>query len=514
MMKFNWRIKGEINLTRERLRRCWLKLSLKRKMTYYVASIICLLVVAIGISFGLLYSFLNDFNIILKNNNYNQRLNVAFGTQVETYHNYTSFKNDTNKLAYKEATVETKKALDNLPKDINGMSKERYLITQAIKNSYATYQKQCSHVLLIERGTDAFIGELYESLNVQEYIQEYIHKLIKVTAEENDKIYNEKLEFFNRIPYILILLATFSIVFIVVVGYSIVQLVLNPVMKLADMAGRITNEEYDTPDVEVENQDEIGQLVQAFNLMKYSTANAITALKEKSDLENKFHKEEIKRVNMEKLVDAMKMRLLQNQIKPHFLFNTLNVISGMARIEGADTTREMTMSLSKLLRYNLKTDSEMVYLASELNVIKDYFYIQEKRFGSRINLELHVDEGVDVHATMIPTFTLQPLVENAIIHGVGPKEEGGTVRIEISQSNEEIHIVVMDSGMGIAKENLKIINEELINGGGENIGIGVTNVFERCKSLFPESTFDILSEENRGTKIILRLKREGVTHNV
>lgn len=514
MAEFNVKCEENKKITIYKIRKYWLKLSLKRKMTFYVAAILSLLIVAIGISFGLLYSYLSDFNTILKNNNHNQSLSTAFEKQVETYHHYTSLKNDTNKIAYQEADIEVKKALDNLPTNLSSMNKERYLITNAIKNTYEAYQKQCSHVLLIERGTEVFIRELYESLNIQAYLQEYIQKLIKITLRENDEIYSQKLPLFNKIPYVLIILGIFSVVFIIVVGYSIVQLVLNPVMKLADTASRITHEEYDTPDVKVENEDEIGQLVQAFNLMKRSTSNAITMLKEKNEIENKLHKEEVKRINMEKMIDEMKMRLLQNQIRPHFLFNTLNIISGMARIEEADTTREMTMSLSKLLRYNLKTDSELVYLSTELSIIKEYFYIQEKRFGSRVNFVLQVDQKINVQSTMIPTFTLQPLVENAIIHGIGHKEEGGIIKIEILQRNEELYIAVMDSGIGIPKEKLKLINEELENGGGKNIGIGVVNVFERCRSIFPKSTFEVLSEENIGTKIIIRLKKEGTTYNV
>lgn len=494
-------------ITKENLRKYWLRQSLKQKMKFYVAAIIILLVVAIGISFSLIYSYLNDFNTILQNNNYNQRLNSAFEKQVETYHNYTSLKNDTNKLAYQEACIEVNEALDKLPVDLTTMSKERYLVTSAIKNTYETYQRQTSHVLLIERGTEVFIRELYDSLDIQGYLQEYIHKLIKVTLRENDDIYSQKLEFFYKMPSLLVLLALAAVIFIIVVGRSIVQLVLNPVMKLAEAAERITEEEYDVPDVVVENEDEIGQLVQAFNLMKDSTLKSINALKEKNEIENKLHKAEVKRINMEKMVDEMKMRLLQNQIRPHFLFNTLNIISGMARLEEADTTREMTMSLSKLLRYNLKTDSDVVYLSSELSVIKDYIYIQEKRFGDRIKFQLKVDEEIDVSATMIPTFTLQPLVENAIIHGVGPKEDGGTVIVEISKQSEALHIMVADSGMGMSREKLRLISGELNNGGGENIGIGVVNVLERCKSLFPESSFEVLSEEDVGTEVIIKLKK-------
>lgn len=465
-----------------------------------------LLVIALFISFGLLYSYLSDFNLILKNNNCNQRLTSAFEKEIEAYHNYTSLKNDTNKIAYYNACEEMAKALNNLPNKVEDISKERYLITTAIKNSYDSYERQKNHVLLIERGSEAFIKELYESLDMQEYISGYIQNLSKITLQENDEFYNHKLYLFNKVPYILVLLGLFSLNFIVIVGYSIVVLVLRPVMKLADMAGRITKKEYDTPDVEVENEDEIGQLVQAFNIMKDSTLKAINTLKEKHEVENQLHREEVKRMSMEKLVDTMKMRMLQNQIKPHFLFNTLNVISGMARIEGAETSREMTMSLSKLLRYNLKMDKPLIALKNEISIIKDYFYIQEKRFGPRIKLHLQVE--ADEENIMVPTFTLQPLVENAIIHGLSPKEEGGKVYIKILDLKEELYMEVSDSGVGIKEEKLQDIRREISTEEGNHLGIGVLNVFQRCKTLFPGSTFEIYSKENEGTKLVIKLKQE------
>lgn len=465
-----------------------------------------LLVIALFISFGLLYSYLSDFNLILKNNNCNQKLTSAFEKEIEAYHNYTSLKNDTNKIAYYNACEEMAKALNNLPNKVEDISKERYLITTAIKNSYDSYERQKNHVLLIERGSEAFIKELYESLDMQEYISGYIQNLSKITLQENDEFYNHKLYLFNKVPYILVLLGLFSLNFIVIVGYSIAVLVLRPVMKLADMAGRITKKEYDTPDVEVENEDEIGQLVQAFNIMKDSTLKAINTLKEKHEVENQLHREEVKRMSMEKLVDTMKMRMLQNQIKPHFLFNTLNVISGMARIEGAETSREMTMSLSKLLRYNLKMDKPLIALKNEISIIKDYFYIQEKRFGPRIKLHLQVE--ADEENIMVPTFTLQPLVENAIIHGLSPKEEGGKVYIKILDLKEELYMEVSDSGVGIKEEKLQDIRREVSTEEGNHLGIGVLNVFQRCKTLFPGSTFEIYSKENEGTKLVIKLKQE------
>ena len=159
--------------------------------------------------------------------------------------------------------------------------------------------------------------------------------------------------------------------------------------------------------------------------MKHATEGYINTLKEKNEMAERLHKEEVERIEMEKRLDAARLELLKSQINPHFLFNTLNMISCMAKLEEAQTTERMISSLGNLFRYNLKTSEQIVPLERELKVVQDYMYIQQMRFGSRISHDLRVE--VDGGETMIPAFTLQPLVENAIIHGIARKEEGGRI---------------------------------------------------------------------------------------
>ena len=114
---------------------------------------------------------------------------------------------------------------------------------------------------------------------------------------------------------------------------------------------------------------------------------------------------------MEKQLSGARLELLKSQINPHFLFNTLNMIACMAKLEEAVTTERMISSMSSLFRYNLKTSEQIVTLARELKVVQDYMYIQQMRFGSRILYSC--DLKVDAEQAMIPAFTLQPVVENA-----------------------------------------------------------------------------------------------------
>ena len=177
-------------------------------------------------------------------------------------------------------------------------------------------------------------------------------------------------------------------------------------------------------DVQVQNEDELGELVHAFNKMKYATGEYIMALEEKRKTLDLLHEEELEKLETEKRLEMIKLELLKSQINPHFLFNTLNVISGMARLEEAQTTEKMILALSSLFRYNLKTPEQFVLLAKELNVAADYMYLQQMRFGDRITYRK--DCSVDADKVIVPAFTFQPLVENAMKHGIDYMEEPDT----------------------------------------------------------------------------------------
>lgn len=484
----------------------WKELTLKERMSAYVGMIILFLTISVSISLYLLFSYLNDFNRILEANSYNQRLTIMFQNETENYYNLNSLRNETNKKAYTSSSEETREIIESLPYDISSMSRDRYIVTQAILNSYKTYKEKCEEVLSLEKDSGEYLVELYESYKIQGYIEQYITKLVNLTLEENDYIYSQKLSLYNKIPYLIFFLAMFFIVFTIIVGYSISRSVLNPVTKLADMADRISKEEYNLPDIQVDNEDEIGKLTHTFNSMKHSTYNAILALKEKNEIESKLHMEIVEHMKANKLLDDMKMKVLQSQVNPHFLFNTLNVISGMARIEDALSTDEMIRKLSGLLRYNLRTNTPAVSIAKELEVMDNYGFIQKKRFGARVKIEYDIDSNIDIKNTMIPAFTLQPIVENCIIHGIGHKEDGGEVVIKIFRRNSKLYILISDTGVGIDRNRLLEIRQRLKKGHENSSNIGVANVCGRCKSLFPGSRFNIYSKENEGTSVLIIIK--------
>jgi len=216
--------------------------------------------------------------------------------------------------------------------------------------------------------------------------------------------------------------------------------------------------------------------------------------------------EEIRlRTELEEALKFMELKALQSQVNPHFLFNTLTTMAGVALLEGAEETSSLLKALSRLLRYSLRRIGQSVTLSEELASVNDYLSIQRARFGERIAVTMEITE--DVLDAQIPVFTLQPLVENAIIHGLESREEG-LLTVKCRQEETTVVIEVSDNGAGISHKRLAEIRESRgeNSGRGHTTGIGIDNVHKRLQHFFGMScNLHIESELNKGTQVSLRI---------
>ncbi len=196
--------------------------------------------------------------------------------------------------------------------------------------------------------------------------------------------------------------------------------------------------------------------------------------------------EEQEKALMQARVDA-----LISQINPHFLFNTLNTVSSLIRRD-PDTARQVVLKLSNILRRRLKTQDHFVAFKQELDFIDDYLAIEVVRFGPE-KLQVRHEIDPEVMDFIMPSMMLQPLVENAIRHGIGPKVEGGTITLRAARHNGRLAIEVADDGLGIPEDKKTEIFES---------GIGISNVRERLKVLYGQDfVFEISSHPGQGTSI-------------
>ncbi|CAM4087294.1 sensor histidine kinase [Lederbergia lenta] len=241
--------------------------------------------------------------------------------------------------------------------------------------------------------------------------------------------------------------------------------------------------------------DEIGQLSQGFNYMVDDIERLVTEVYETGLRE----------------MDA-EIRALQSQMNPHFLYNTLESINMLAITKGNLDVSDMVTSLGKLLRYTIDHSAKIVSLQDELMFIRSYVVIQQMRMGD--NLQYQEDIEPDLLHVQLPKVTLQPLIENAIIHGLSG--QAGKIYLRVKEVGQEIHVIVFDNGKGMSKERLAKLKQSLyvrnITGTENHHGIALVNINERIKFLYGESYgMELNSEEGEGFTVILRfpINRQG-----
>ena len=188
----------------------------------------------------------------------------------------------------------------------------------------------------------------------------------------------------------------------------------------------------------------------------------------------------IEKEMLEKKIIDLEAKNMSLVINPHFLFNTLNSIARIAYFEKSHTTEELIYCLSDLLRYNLKQDDELHTIGAEIDNIEKYLYIQKIRFKNRLEYEIDVAEALKAYR--IPNMIIQPIVENALIHGITPKRDGGKIKVSAEKYKNDLQISVLDNGNGFPKVVLESLRQA-----DNKLGIGFRSTDNRLKRYFGES---------------------------
>lgn len=200
-------------------------------------------------------------------------------------------------------------------------------------------------------------------------------------------------------------------------------------------------------------------------------------------------------------LEAKNMSLV---INPHFLFNTLNCIARIAYFEHSHTTEELIYCLSDLLRYNLKQEDKLHTIASEIDNIEKYLYIQKVRFKNR--LEYTIDVSEKIKSYRIPNMVIQPIVENALIHGITPKRDGGKISIFAEESKDVITISITDNGNGFPKEVLDKIQKS-----DNKSGLGFRSTNNRLKRYYGECFgLEIVKSDFSGSTVTIKIPTQPI----
>ena len=460
-----------------------------------------------GKEFYLLTFSLTDFNGILQDNAKCSELIQALEQESTLFESYMRNPDTEKKEALERSMKRTKHAVYDLPFQYRRIGELRYAKTWSIRSSYEVYCTKRDAILSMEDNVTDYVSRLYEVYDMQDYLKDYAGTLMNYTIEEGDVSYQKKVPTLISVPLVVIFAGILLLFGIAEMAALMKETIMAPIFKLVHASQKIAANDFFIRDVEVDNKDELGELVRAFNKMKFATGEYIQALEEKRKTLDLLHEEELEKLETEKRLEMTKLELLKSQINPHFLFNTLNVIGGMASLEEAETTEKMIRALSALFRYNLKNQDTEVCLSQELKIMEDYMYLQQMRFGDRITYRK--DCSVDADKVIVPAFTFQPLVENAIIHGLSKKEEGGTVRVHIWQKDGFTFITIGDNGLGMDEAALMHLRGELEKEDGKT-GIGLGNIFRRIRAMYQDGNVEIYSKKDVGTVVKIQIRHKEV----
>ncbi|WP_256762119.1 sensor histidine kinase [Cohnella sp. WQ 127256] len=263
------------------------------------------------------------------------------------------------------------------------------------------------------------------------------------------------------IPRIIII--TILITFIVCAGmaYLFSRQIIIPIRKLSGLMSQVEDDHF-TAHITVSGNDEITQLGLSFNKM----------LERLRELISEVYTAQLNKKEAE-------LKAFQAQINPHFLYNTLDTIYWMSRMEKAFETSELVQALSKLFRLSLNSGREITTVRDEVEHLRHYVVIQQKRYEEMIDFQISVDEEtLDCHTVKL---ILQPFVENAIVHGIEKKGDSGIIRVEIKQEQDLLVFYISDSGNGVDLEEIQHLLEHY---GDNNKGFAVKNINDRIQLYF------------------------------
>lgn len=491
----------------EKILDIWYQMTLKRKLYFIIGSVALMMAASIYINLRVVYYFIDNVQMIMDDNLSCYKFQDSLGNEADRFAKYIMNRNLENEQAYKNSRQEAEAYLKKLPYDYDQVGEVRYAITWNILNCYGEYEKQKEKVIAMEPDEEGYIKELYKVYSIQGYLDTYASRLTRTVLTGGNDYYESQVPSLKRMPYVLFAISAAAFLVLVVALRFITGSIVKVLVELALSSRRIEKNDFSGDDVRWDGRDEIGQLVSAFNKMKHSTENYLADAEEKRIMEERLHKQELERSELEQRFSLAQLQLIKSQLNPHFLFNTLNMITRMAQVEEAPVTEEMLVAMSNLLRYSIRTSNAFTPLGQELKVVEDYMYIQQMRFGGRIRWHIDCDPLLDQEE--VPVFILQPLVENAVIHGISEKEAGGVIYIRIRKRNGNMWISVADTGQGMSPEHLKEIQEAL-TARGKGLGIGLGNIYKRITAYYENGKVLLKSRKGRGTVVQMEFgKKKG-----
>ena len=424
----------------------------------------------------------------------------------DSFQGYLYNPSDENYQLYKDAKKESYQNLENIQESLDNMDIEWRFTS--LRNMLDAYVKQADIVKKENMQPNDTFNEAYETLTTYYALIDHTNADSYGYLTQDMQVQKSAVHKYQQIVQLVTLfLLLYVSIWMVYFSITTLRSLTDPIDKIIKNMNRIKQGTYDLTQISNVNT-EMNALCIELEDMAGRVQENISYAKEKAELEKRVLEQQNENLKKDELLAQSELKILQNQINPHFLFNTLNMIYKMAYQEGAMQTSELMEKTSQLLRYGLDSANKISDLHKELKAIENYNYIQEKRYGGRIHFLIEQEE--DVENIAMPSMILQPLVENAVTHGLKDVTEDGEVSIEVGSYQDEVIISIADNGVGISPQKLeKLILNDFQVDEDERSHLGLYNVTKRLKAFFHDRVKIIVdSDIDCGFEITIRI-REG-----
>ena len=465
----------------------WMSCSLERKVRWITISTAAVVILSITAVMLIAGYGMKGFGDLLMGNSRSLAFWSAMDAESSSFQYYAGDRSPENREKYEMSCARTRSALKSLPFDYEEIGADRYGVTWSILNMYENYAAARDAFLEMEEGAPDYLDRLYTIYRIQGYLATHAGRLEQMTVQSGNERYEMQRPLFIIVPAVSILWGAAALLMVRWLNRSVQKNIVRPMVELAEDSRRIGENDFTGPDTCAEGSDEIASLVRAFCTMKASTRGYIEALTEKH--------------RMEKQLDEVRLQMLKNQINPHFLFNTLNVIKWSSMISGAGNIADMITSLGILLESTMNRREEEVPLKEEIRVVKAW--VEIKNWGLKNRIELVTDIQQELEEFKVIKFFLQPLVENAVLHGMGEATHG-TIWVTAEPYGERVCVTVQDNGVGMEQGKLDEILKEMDENSKKRhvTGIGLTSIHELMKARYgPDYGLYIESRIGYGTKV-------------
>ena len=475
------------------------QMSLRAKATGWLAAILLVTLISIGTATAVGQWTVKAFDTLLEDNAACYAVQDAIKEETRAFEHYVREPSQESSQTFADACAAAEESLAALPFDYAKIGEDRYARTWSLRQGYAGYQKARDAFLQLAPSAEDYVERMYAVMDQQDYLAEYALRLTQATLEQENTTYSSQATRLQWLPWLYFGLLAAAVALMLLLIRVLNRAVVQPLLRLAQASRSIAGGDYTGADLPVHSGDEVGQLTGTFNRMKHAMAEHLSTL-------NALHREEVRNLALEKDLEHTRLEVLKSQVNPHFLFNTLNMISCMARLEDASTTDQMIVHLGSLFRHNLRTKQQEVTLEEELDGLEDYIYLQQMRFDGRITVEKKIE--ADPAAVRLPSFTLQPIVENAFSHGLKSCEEGGRILLRGWMQGRTLILTVADNGRGMTPAELDALQEKIAQSERTGRSIGLGNISRRITMLYPEGRMQVFSREGHGTVIRFEIPQE------